>query len=239
MTTPNQKAYFLTLATLIVGSAAIGWLIPHFYSWTDSDQSRPSSLLWKVPALAGLAAGAFCCALPWLPIISPESVTESQSVKRFGLRAILGFTTMVAIAIPLLASYPVVVGIVVCLIAFLNFIWQAIKNPQSRLPAFTLLACMALPFAWVFSYEERDRILMAVLVTTACLPTLLPAAYLGAAFSVGLQNSYWIALLLTGLELTLGIWLIRLGPKRTIAYLLLVILISSLSSLGFYQLVIA
>jgi len=182
-------------------------------------------------------ASAFCfAALPWLPIASPESVNESPSIKRFELRTLLTLGTMIAIAIPLLAKFPIFTSIAICAIAFLNFVWQVTKIPQARMPALTLLACMVLPFAWIIGYEERDRILTTAIVMTACLPTLLPAAFIGSAFGVGFQNSYWIALLLTGAELTVGIWLILLGPKRAIAYLLLVILISTLSSLGFYQL---
>ncbi|MFO0941218.1 MAG: hypothetical protein U0930_10655 [Pirellulales bacterium] len=236
MTKQIPRAFLLSFVTLIACSAAVGWFIPYFYNWTDSDQSRPSPLLWIVPGVAGAGAGVFCCVLPWLPIASPETETDTLSVRRFGLRAILVFTTVVAFAIPLFAKFPMVAGIVVCAIAFLHFIWQAQKHSQSRLPAITLLAGMVLPFVWILGYEERDRILMAVLVMSACLPNLLPAAALGAAFGVDFQNSYWIALLLTSVELTLGIWLIRLGPKRTIAFILLVIMISTLSSLGFYQL---
>ena len=232
----SQHAHLVAFVTPILVSTAIGWFIPHFYTWTDSDQSRPSPLLWVVPVAGGLAACAFCCVLPWLPISLPESIDKPQFRNKFGLRSLLGLTTVVAIAIPLLAKFPIPTSGILCAVALLNFLRIASKYPQSRLPALTLLACMILPFAWIVGYEERGRILTDVLVMLPCLPTLLPAAVLGSAFGVGFQNSTWIALLLTGFELTLGIWRIRLGPRRALAYSLLAMLISTLSSLGFYQL---
>ncbi len=45
--------------------------------------------------------------------------------------------------------------------------------------------------------------------------------------------------LLTAVEVVIGIGIVRLGPKRTIAYLLLVMQLSLLGSLMFYQLCIA
>ena len=236
MTKLRQHAYLIAFVTLIVVSTVVGWFIPHFYAWTDSDQSRPSPLLWIVPLVAGLAASAFCCSLPWLPISFPKSMNEPESKNQFGLRTLLWLTTIVAITIPLLVKFPIFTSGVVCAVAFINVVRLAVQNPQSRLPALTLLACMILPFAWVIGYKELNRILTTVLVMTACLPTLFPAAVIGSAFGENFQETYWIALLLTAVELTVGIGLIHLGPKRTIAYSLLVIFISTISSLAFYQL---
>ena len=45
-------------------------------------------------------------------------------------------------------------------------------------------------------------------------------------------------MLLTAAELTVGIWLIRLGPRRAIAFTLLAFLTATIGSLAFYQLCI-
>jgi hypothetical protein len=40
----------------------------------------------------------------------------------------------------------------------------------------------------------------------------------------------WLAVLLTGAEMTIGAWIIRLGPRRTIAYIVFVLLMSTFGS---------
>jgi len=59
----------LPIFTLFIAiSVFAGWNIPAFYEWTDSDQSRPSPLLWQVPLAVAINSFIFCLALPWLPI---------------------------------------------------------------------------------------------------------------------------------------------------------------------------
>jgi hypothetical protein len=64
----------------------------------------------------------------------------------------------------------------------------------------------------------------------AGLPAFLPAALLGRLFNQNMHHAFWLALLLTALEMVIGIWMIRLGPKRTIAYLPLVLPVSALTA---------
>ncbi|MGB7343840.1 MAG: hypothetical protein WBD20_06490, partial [Pirellulaceae bacterium] len=76
-------------------------------------------------------------------------------------------------------------------------------------------------------------------VMIAGMPAFPPAAFLSQMFGQHFQESQWLAFLLTAVERLIGIWMIHLGPKRTIAYLLIVMLISALGSLGFYMMCIA
>ncbi|WDQ17119.1 hypothetical protein [Rhodopirellula sp. P2] len=223
----------------IGGSLLVGWLIPSFYAWTDSDQSRPSSLLWKVPLGSSIASLAFCLVLPWLPIRRQASSDAPRTSMRFSVRTLLILTAGVAIAIPLLAKFPLGVSAIVCAGAFAYFIAFCVRNPQHRMAAATLFACMALPYAWVVGYKELGRIFLDLVVMFAGMPAFLPAAMLSQVFGQHFLESQWLAFLLTALELVLGIWMICLGPKRTIAYLLLVMQMSAVGSLGFYMLCIA
>ncbi|WP_144054752.1 hypothetical protein [Rhodopirellula europaea] len=112
------------------------------------------------------------------------------------------------------------------------------KPANARLPATALLACMILPYAWVVRHEELDRILPALISMFPGMPTFYPAAIVGGWFGQPFHDSGWIAMLLTTAELAVGIWLIRLGPKRTIAFSLLAMLTAAIGSLAFYQLCI-
>lgn len=188
---------------------------------------------------AAVISAAFCFALPWLPITSDESKEVPRTRMRFGLRTLLLITAGVAVAFPLLAKFPVAVTWIVCASTFAYFIAFFVRNPQHRMAAATLLACMALPFVWVINYKELDRILPHLALMFAGMPAFVPAALIGRMFGQNMHATPWLGFLLTAVELAIGIWLIRLGPKRTIAYLLLVMNVSILGSLVFHMLVLA
>ena len=227
------------MSLLIAVSLLVGWFIPGFYAWTDSDQSRPSPLLWKVSLGSAIASAAFCVALPWLPITSNSSSDAPRKPMRFSVRTLLMLTAGVAVAIPLLANFPHVLSGIACAGAYAYLIWFYVRNPQHRMAASALIGVMILPYAWVVGYDELDRILPTLAVMIAGIPAFLPAAFLSQMFGQHFQESQWLTFLLTAFELVIGIWMIRLGPKRTIAYLLLVMLISAVGSLGFYMMCIA
>ena len=228
-----------TFSLFIVASLLVGWFIPRFYIWTDSDQSRPSPLLWQVPLGSFVVSMAFCVVLPWLPIANQTSNKTSQQRLLFSIRTLLLITAMVAVAIVLLAKFPLLVSGIVTAGAFMYLIAFCLSNPQHRLEASALVASMNFPYVWIVGYDDPGRILPNLLVMFAGLPAFLPAALLGRLFNQNMHNAFWLALLLTALEMVIGIWMIRLGPKRTIAYLLLVLHVSALGSLGFHALVLA
>ncbi|TWT50905.1 hypothetical protein Pla22_36480 [Rubripirellula amarantea] len=213
--------------------------MPGFYAWTDSDQSRPSPLLWKVPLWVAIASVAFCAALPWLPVNASTVGASSRQAIRFSLRSLLAVTAGVAIAIALIAVFPIVFSGLTCAAAYVYLIAFCLRNRQHRTAGFALIACMIFPYGWVVSYEELDRILPTLAILLAGMPTFVPAALIGQLFGQHFQDSQWVAYLLTAAEIFVGIWMMRLGPKRTIAYLLFVMQISALSSLAFYMMCIA
>ena len=228
-----------TFSLFIAASLLVGWFIPRFYIWTDSDQSRPSPLLWQVPLGSIVVSMAFCVVLPWLPIANQTSNKTSQQRLLFSIRTLLLITAMVAVAIVLLAKSPLLVSGIVTAGVFMYLIAFCVSNPQHRLEASALVASMNLPFVWIVGNDDPGRILPNLLVMFAGLPAFLPAALLGRLFSQNMHDAFWLALLLTALEMVIGIWMIRLGPKRTVAYLLLVLHVSALGSLGFHVLVLA
>lgn len=230
---------FPILPLLIAGSVFLGWHIPAFYAWTDSDQSRPSPLLWQVPLGAAIVSFAVCLALPWLPVASEHTNDVSRTRTRFGLRTLLLITTVAAIATALLAKSPVIVSGLLCAAAFAFLLGFGVRYSQHRMATAALLACMILPYVWVVAYDELDRMLPALAIMIGGMPAFAPAALISAMVGQNFRESFWLAFLLTAVEVVIGIGIVRLGPKRTIAYLLLVMQLSLLGSLMFYQLCIA
>lgn len=234
-----MRAVPIAYAVLVFISLVSGWSIPYFYEWTDSDQSRPSALLRIIPLTVLAMACVFCIALPWLPILRSNIAERTPQASRFTLRSLFWLITIAAIGVTLLAKFPIPVSAVVLACAALNVVRLLVQRPYLRWPTITLLACMILPFCWVIGYEERNRIIVSVLTMIATLPTLLPAAMIGAVFGVNLHDIGWIAWLLTAAEISIGTWVVGLGPKRAVAISLLVMFLSYFSSLAFYQLCVA
>ena len=129
-----------TFSLFIAASLLVGWFIPRFYIWTDSDQSRPSPLLWQVPLGSIVVSMAFCVVLPWLPIANQTSNKTSQQRLLFSIRTLLLITAMVAVAIVLLAKFPLLVSGIVTAGAFMYLIAFCVSNPQHRLEASALVA---------------------------------------------------------------------------------------------------
>ena len=161
--------------SLITASLIAGWSIPAFYDWTDSAQTRPSPLLWKVPLSAALVSLAFCLALPWLPNLNDEPTEKSDPRMRFGIRSLLLATSAVAGTLTLLTKFPVTASVLVftgTAVHFSVFIW---RHPPNRFAASALIACMFLPFAWVIGYDELERILPSLAWMFAGMPAIVPA----------------------------------------------------------------
>ncbi len=217
----------------------LGWLIPGFYVWTGSDQSRPSPLIWQF-ALGMIIIGCIICLLlPWLPLQTEAQEETRTSSQRFTLKTLLVLTTVIAILIVALMKFAMVTSCLLCGAAFLNYAWLVARRPQLRWPAASLLSCMCLPFVWFIGYGEIGNIWRGLLAIAAGLPMLLPAAWLASWFGTNFHSEPWISILLTGIELFVGMWVIGLGTKRAIAYLIFALLLSVFSSFGLHALVLA
>lgn len=228
----------LFLVGLLLLSLLVGCLIPSFYRWTDSDQSRPSPLLLQVPIASALASLAFCISLPWLPIT--KSIADDTRVKlRFSIRILLMLTTAIALLVALLAKFPSVASGILLAAAYLALVAFGIRQPNHRMASLALIGCMILPFAWLVSYDELNRILPSLVAMFSGMPAFVPAALVGSLFGQNLHDIYWLNNLFTAAELLMGIYIIQLGPKQTIAYLLLIMHISAFGSLVFLQLILA
>ena len=119
-----------------------------------------------------------------------------------------------------------------CAAAFCYVVWFWSRFRQYRWQTTTLLACMWLPFVWIISYGELENIIPAIVMIAGGLPAFAPAALLCKLFGQNLQEMMWLSTLLTGTEMTVGTWTIRLGPRCTIAYLVLVVIMSTIGSFG-------
>jgi hypothetical protein len=213
---------------LLIGlSLVVGWSVPAFYDWTGSNQSRSSPVILLAAAGLLLLAIVGCAALPWWPIADDRPLAFRDRKFQFSIRAMLVTTAVVAVLLVVGKLMPTVVGGGLYAISGAIAVRYCILFPQVRWQVAALVACMYFPFAWVLTWPGPS---MDCLFFCSGLPALLPTMLIGNAFGQYLHHSVWLLLLLSGAELVLGLWIIRWGPRRTIAYLLLVLLISTFGS---------
>ena len=213
----------------IVLSFAIGCSIPAFYEWSGADQSRsPPVLGYTALALVSLGASV-CLALPWLPAASAGSVAPSTTI-RFNIRTLLIATAACALVLAALMKFPLVVSGALYLVALFSAIWIAIVVVERRGQTIALLATLYLPFSWIITTAAEWHISPTTLLLSMGLPALLPTLLIGSWTGHPAHSISWLSLLLTSLALLNGIFIIRIGPRLVIAYLVLILLVATFGS---------
>ena len=221
------------LVALLAIASITGCLVPAFYDWTGADQSRPSPWMWYVPAGLTLIAIVCCASMPWIPVQSwPRLPSNLRS--HFHLRSLLILTALTALALAIGRSYPPGVSGTLYLLALGAALTSAVRHREHRLPIAVLFGCMILPLAWILGYEQLDLLSPSTVWLAAGIPGFLPMALLASLFRANPHQLGWLAILITAGLITLGLCLIRLGAKPTIAYLLFVLLLSLVSSLALH-----
>jgi hypothetical protein len=215
---------------LIAISLLLGCLIPAFYDWTGSDQSRPSPLIWQTALGLTVSAAVVCFALPWLPIRDEAEHRAAPVRFQFKLRTLLAMTAGVAAIIAALAEFPMLVSSILCAISFGCVVRYWVLYRCHRWATAALTACMYLPFFWIFMDGEPKHLFPEILWMASGLPSLFPALLIGGLLGQNQHDTMWLPVLLTGVVLAAGILSIRMGPRRTLACLLIVLLMSTFGS---------
>jgi hypothetical protein len=112
-------------------------------------------------------------------------------------------------------------------LAYAVHFWIVFRPFRERL--LTLLACMYLPFAWVVSHDTLPRS-FEVLWLAGGLPALLPTGLISSLMHRHPEQMGGLGAVLTSLELVGGLWIIRLGRRRAIAYHLFALDLSTFAS---------
>lgn len=230
--------------TVAFTSAIVGSLIPGFYDWTESDQSRPSPLLWQVPLGWAALSLLACCVLPCLKI--RRRVFENRAAKEargslgcFSIRAMLIGTTVVAVVVVVLIRWPNFTTAIIWFAVFIRLGIQAYKRPEQIIDIAALASAMVLPFVWLVFNAPSHLSSVELVWMAPSLPTLLPSLIARSLAGGSLQDAIWVPSLLTAFQLLVGLWCIELGPRRALAYILIVQTLSIFSSLVLLQLLLA
>ena len=230
MASSKQLSKLVIFPLLIVVSLVAGLIIPAFYDWTGSEQSRPSPLINQTAVGLILCGLIVCLALPWLPISDDSPAIRPGARLQFKIRTAMVMMAAVAAVIVALREIPMVVGVAAYGIACCYVVRFWILFRPYRWQTLALGACMYLPFAWIVPYDELANLLPAILWMASGLPAFFPTMLVGSVVRQQHQELMWLPTLVTSLELVTGVWMIRLGPRRAIAYCLFALISSIFGS---------
>jgi hypothetical protein len=230
-------------ALLFIGTLVIGLMVPTFYDWSGADQSRSSPAAERGFYIGIGFALITLLALPWLPIKlwpaelsnrqeeSDSGVEQNPGRFQFNVRTLLLAMSAVAFTIVGLGNYRLEsIMLLVCTSLVLSM-WVVTHRLSWKWQGASLFACMYFPWAWTLVHrsflKDGDA---STLYLAVGFPGFLPVLFAGGYFGHRVDESPWILVALTVILFAIGFWMIRLGPKRTIAWMILVFCSSFLGS---------
>jgi hypothetical protein len=230
---PTQRRKIVLLLVLIAIGPVIGFYVPAFYEWSGSEQRRIAPIVGQAFAGLVLVTLTVCATLPWINLDTSQPTKTDTASRRFQLRTILIATGCVAILFGALRWFPTTASVVVWLLMAGVFVREIVHRTGGRLILIGLLATAYGPYLWFIipnrlsqSSIEMSEMLCMVLGLPAILPSMLAARFIQQHPS----EMIWLPVLITSIELAAGLLMIRFGPKRTIAYCMLVLLVSTFGS---------
>lgn len=225
---PDPPFLFLVAVSLFVGG-----YIPAFYDWSGANQSRSAPVVNYLAI--GLVASCLlvCITLPWLPL--PDPPRAEQKFKWFRLipwGVLAGIIAGIVWHFVSPATSIYSLGFVPLSIALIcqGLDWTA--SPGLRWRIVSLAGCLYLPLFWVTNPTIVKGLGSQLVIITA-LPALLPAVFFGRLFNTNAEHQWWLAQAMTSIEIVIGLWMIHLGTRRALAWLIFLFLQSTLGSFVF------
>lgn len=206
--------------------------MPWLYELSEADQSRASPYTW--PVLGGLAAvwvgswvglGILQAMGYWIP--QPAWPRGQYSLRAIGIVA-----TVIAVLLAIGRAWsPNLAGSIFYVFAFGYSAYVMWLSRHQRLLVLAFFAVQYGPTLWCLHDESGkwgiaefgERILFFLAVTPTALPWM---------FLMGARDELWALMVAAGVEIMLGLVVIRLGPKRAVAFLVAMLVLSLLGSFG-------
>lgn len=228
------------LFTLVAGiGLTVGFLVPVAYELME----KP----WNRTRLVGLERAAMLSVV----VACGLGVLEFWHLKRIGTAADerprkVQFRLWQLFAVMTLAA--VVLAVVKWLgISWVNALvgavvlgvlgWALFQQPRVQLRAGAMVAGLFCPMVWMVAYNVPIGRTSGLVAAIPFAPAILPAALIRAiTYRGGPDEMGMVAGVIVIAELLLGAWLAWRGGKLFVAYLLLVLLVSSVSSFGMHAL---
>ena len=235
METLKRNRETLIFLSFIVVSAVAGWGIPWSFEWSNTQQGQvyPRIILLGIGLMAGGIALCFLLPRLLLPRHTSESNKQPPIWFRFTMRRVLVVIALTAIWVGSSPQLEVAASRFLCISLLCYAGWLMRHHRADRWAVVALFSCMFLPYLWL----AFDRSLMRMLETPAIIigfPAFIPQLLIGVVIGQRTVEWFWMGALLTAIQMSVGFWMIRLGPKRTIAFLVYSLVASLLGSCFLY-----
>lgn len=116
---------------LLLGCFIVGWTLPTFYEWTDSNQGRPApELVQAAWSLVGFGILSWFV-IPWLPM-EAAAAKDKNNPFQFNLRWLFTITTFTAILIAGISNGPVAFCCLLWVVAFVDGCQRAFLEMAAR-----------------------------------------------------------------------------------------------------------
>lgn len=230
----------IPLFTLVAGvGLTIGFLVPVAFELTEKSWNRSRLVPLE---RAAMVTAALTCALgvfvAWLGKCSGPSADERKRKIQFRLWHLFAVMTLAAILLAMVKWLDISwASALVAAVALGVLAWALAQDARVRSRAAALVAGLFCPLVWMVAYNVPFGRTSGLVSAMPFAPALLPAALIRALDSGGGPDEMGLVAGVTVIsELFLGAWLAWRGGKLFVAYLLLVLLVSSVSSFGMHAL---
>ncbi len=234
----------LPLYSLLIGiSLAIGFAVPVIYEWTQKPPARS-----RIPSMERAAIGvllltalAVVASAILVKLMQPaeEPPTSQRPKLQFGLRGLFAVTTALALFFAAVRwlDAPWSSGLVAAAAAGAMG-WSLSRGAAAAWRLGALLACMFFPFVWMIAYNVPFGQASGLALILPVGPAVLPAEIIRSVLDSSLSPDDMMpvaAVIVIG-ELALGAWLSARGGRSLLAFLILALIVSTISSLGVHVL---
>jgi hypothetical protein len=229
----------IPLFTLVAGiGLTIGFLVPVAYEFAEEPWNRTRLTSLELAAMVTIVLTCVLCVfLAWFGKIRPPAAERRPNVQ-WKLWQLFAVMTVAAILLAVMKWLEISwASGVVAAVALGVLLWAAFQDPRVRARAAALVAGLFCPLVWMVAYNVPFGGTSGLVTALPFAPAILPAGLIRAVTSSGGPDE--MGVVAGGIviaELLLGAWLARRGGKLFVAYLLLVMLVSSVSSLGMHAL---
>lgn len=204
---------------LIGISVLVGINVHAYYDWTRADQSYAPPIVFFTGILILVALVASLIAIPFLPIGCSKGGQESPTGRPLSIRMLLIATTAVAALLVLGSTFPVAVAWVFLGCSFLFCVLLAVRVPRMRWGIASLIATLYCPFLWIVGYAASHDGFESLPLMFAGLPGHLPLLFLARfLFEEHPGELFWLATSISAAEICLGLSLLYLGIRRSLAF---------------------
>lgn len=226
---------------------SIGLKVRWLYDLSGADQSR-------TPAVVRYAFFGFlaACGLSILGLLFLPRLTRKDPIRSpFFRTGIFALDVVILLGIVVGAvAFRQFAMIILGVVAFVYPVFCALKlavvSKSVRWRVMSLYACLYLPFVWLFTNDvfrnaikQGSWIFVPIVTGAPSLAICYFTSFLlfSPALHPGVVLTSVIPTVVTGLEIMVGLWVIQLGARRALAYLIVMYAISIITSFLLHALV--